>query len=134
MGELVDRLHAVLRARGVTFEFGTPVERLDASVAHGDLHQRAGRRPAARAARARRSRRRSAGIRMVSLVVVTAFFEPHDGRLRGFGVLFPRSTGVAALGVLFNADIFAGPQHAAIRDVDLRRLVPGRAAAGRRRS
>jgi protoporphyrinogen oxidase len=34
------------------------------------------------------------------------FFAPHPDDVRGFGVLFPARSGVAALGVLFNADIF----------------------------
>jgi oxygen-dependent protoporphyrinogen oxidase len=43
---------------------------------------------------------------MVSLVVITAFFERRDDDWRGLGVLFPRSTGVEALGVLCNTDMF----------------------------
>jgi oxygen-dependent protoporphyrinogen oxidase len=48
---------------------------------------------------------------MVSLVTATAFFKPTPHDLRGFGVLFPRSSKVAALGVLFNSDIFPGRSH-----------------------
>ena len=36
------------------------------------------------------------------------FFDPHVDDVHGFGVLFPRASGVRALGVLFNTDIFAG--------------------------
>ncbi len=43
---------------------------------------------------------------LTSLVSATAFFSPHPQDLHGFGVLFPRDSGVSALGVLFNADIF----------------------------
>jgi oxygen-dependent protoporphyrinogen oxidase len=105
MGELVDRLHAVLRARGVTFSFDTPVERLDASVptvicTNAPVAARliAPFAPTLSTAIGR--------IRMVSLVVITAFFERRDDDWRGLGVLFPRSTGVEALGVLCNTDMF----------------------------
>jgi protoporphyrinogen oxidase len=47
-------------------------------------------------------------IRMVSIVIVTAFFPSRADDLRGFGVLFPRSSGIRALGALFNAEIFEG--------------------------
>jgi len=39
---------------------------------------------------------------------VTAFFDPSPADLHGFGILFPRGTGVTALGVRINTDIFAG--------------------------
>jgi protoporphyrinogen/coproporphyrinogen III oxidase len=107
MGELIDRLHDALRARGVTFEFDRPVDRLDpaartiictnAPTAARLLEPQA---PQLAAALKR--------IRMVSLVTATAFFAPRADDLRGFGVLFPRSAGVEALGVLFNTDIFTG--------------------------
>lgn len=42
------------------------------------------------------------------LVSVTCFFDTHPFDLRGFGCLFPRRQGFNALGVLFNASIFAG--------------------------
>ena len=45
---------------------------------------------------------------MASLVTVTAFFQPRHDDLQGFGVLFPRSSGIEALGALFNAEIFPG--------------------------
>jgi protoporphyrinogen oxidase len=45
---------------------------------------------------------------MSSLCSVTAFYTPHPGDTRGFGMLFPRTAGLDALGVLFNADMFAG--------------------------
>jgi oxygen-dependent protoporphyrinogen oxidase len=105
MAELVDRLHAVLRARGVTFSFDTPVERLDGSVptvicTNAPVAARliAPFAPTLSTAIGR--------IRMVSLVVITAFFERRDDDWRGLGVLFPRSTGVEALGVLCNTDMF----------------------------
>jgi oxygen-dependent protoporphyrinogen oxidase len=42
------------------------------------------------------------------LVSVTAFFQPKDTDLKGFGCLFPEKQGFHALGVLFNSSIFAG--------------------------
>jgi protoporphyrinogen oxidase len=42
------------------------------------------------------------------LVTVAQFYEPHQEDVHGFGVLFPEASGVSALGVLFNADIFDG--------------------------
>jgi oxygen-dependent protoporphyrinogen oxidase len=105
MGELIDRLHAVLRARGVTFSFETPVEQLDTTVptvvctnAPAAARLVTPHAPTLAAAVGR--------IRMVSLIVVTAFFEPREDDWRGLGVLFPRSTGVEALGVLCNTDMF----------------------------
>ena len=108
MGELIDRLHARLRARGVTFEFGYA-----ADVSALDAAERlviATNAPSAATLLARQAPALSeaiARIRMVSIVVATTFFEADDD-LRGFGVLFPRSEGVRALGVLFNAEIFEG--------------------------
>jgi oxygen-dependent protoporphyrinogen oxidase len=107
MGELMDRMHARLVERGVTFEFGAPAAAIDASErtavctnAPTAARLIAPHAPDLASAIAR--------IRMVSLLPVTAFYAPQAGDLRGFGVLFPRSAGIAALGVLFNADIFAG--------------------------
>jgi oxygen-dependent protoporphyrinogen oxidase len=109
MGEMIDRLHQRLCARGVSFEFGCTVSAADlgpsartvictpATVAARLLAPHA---PALAAAVAR--------IRMVSIVAATAFFEPKSEDLRAFGVLFPRSSGVRALGALFNAEIFEG--------------------------
>jgi oxygen-dependent protoporphyrinogen oxidase len=45
-------------------------------------------------------------IEMVPLLRVTAFFEPGENTVPGFGTLFPRGEGVRALGVLFNTNIF----------------------------
>jgi len=105
MGEFVDRLHASLRARDVVFAFESPVEQLDLSVptvicTNAPVAARliAPHAPALAAAIGR--------IRMVSVIIATAFFAPHDDDWRGFGVLFPRSSGVGALGVLCNTDMF----------------------------
>jgi oxygen-dependent protoporphyrinogen oxidase len=107
MGAFATRLHQSLADRGVRFQFGTEstaiapdvrtVVATDAAAASRLLGDRA---PALAAALAR--------IRIASLVTVTLFFEPHPDDVRGFGVLFPEASGVGALGVLFNADIFEG--------------------------
>ncbi|MBY0497586.1 MAG: FAD-dependent oxidoreductase [Cyanobacteria bacterium] len=107
MGEFVGRLHALLVARGVGFEFNRDVAAIepgvptiiatDASTAARLLAERAPDLASALAT-----------IRIVPLVTVSQFFELHDEDVRGFGVLFPVASGVAALGVLFNADIFDG--------------------------
>jgi oxygen-dependent protoporphyrinogen oxidase len=106
MGELMAQLHARLVNRGVAFGFGSPVDRVDPSIPTVICTSAP---VAARllAPHAPRLAAAIAGIRMVSLMPVTAFFEPHPDDVRGFGVLFPRGP-VDALGVLFNADIFAG--------------------------
>jgi oxygen-dependent protoporphyrinogen oxidase len=109
MGELITCLHERLRRRGATFEFNRPAvpSDLDSSVptvictnAPAAARLLAERAPAFAAAISR--------IRMVSVVAVTGFFAPHSRDLKGFGVLFPRSSGVGALGTLFNAEIFHG--------------------------
>jgi oxygen-dependent protoporphyrinogen oxidase len=112
MSELIDQLHERLRAKGVTFTFGTRVDRLDAGAptvictdAPAASLLLAPHAPAFAAAVGR--------IRMVSLAAATAFFEPHPADWRGLGVLFPRSSGVAALGVLCNTDMF--PDRGALR-------------------
>lgn len=112
MGELMNRLHEGLRTRGASFEFGAAISEIDPAVptvictnAPAASHLLARRAPELAAALGR--------IRMVSLVTVTAFFPPHPDDLRGFGVLFPRSSGVEALGVLFNAEVF--PARSALR-------------------
>lgn len=107
MGEFVLRLHDLLASRGVRFEFNRAVDGLDAHVptivatdAHAAARLLRDRAPGLAAHLAR--------IRVAPLATVTMFFEPHPDDVRGFGVLFPERSGVAALGVLFNADIFAG--------------------------
>jgi len=107
MAQLLDRLHDLLQTRGVTFEFGARMADLPA----GEPAVICTNAPAAAQLLARQAPEIAGAIgriRMVSLVTITAFFEPHDDDLRGFGVLFPRSSGVDALGVLFNAEIFPG--------------------------
>ena len=107
MGEFAERLHHRLIERDVRFEFNRAVDALDPAtptVVATDAQT------AAQLLRqhAEDVADRLAAIGVAPLVSVTMFFEPHPGDVRGFGVLFPESTGVAALGVLFNGDIFAG--------------------------
>ena len=54
---------------------------------------------------------RIAAVPVAPLATVTMFFAPHPEDLRGFGVLFPEPTGIHALGVLFNTDIFERRGH-----------------------
>jgi len=107
MGELIARLHRALEMKGVTFEFGRQLEDLDPSVPTAICTAA----PAA-ALLLRRSAPALADalgrIRMTSLIAVTAFFDPHPSDLRGFGILFPRGSGISALGAMFNADMFPG--------------------------
>lgn len=107
MGEFVLRLHDLLASRGVRFEFNRPMDGLDEHVA---TVVATGAHAAARLLRDRAPELAAqlARIRVAPLTTVTMFFEPRPGDVRGFGVLFPERSGVAALGVLFNADIFAG--------------------------
>ncbi len=107
MGAFVDRLAERLDRRGVVFSFNARLTSLDPSVptvvctdarSSGDLI--APYAPALSAA--------IRAIPMNALVSATAFFPPHPADTHGFGVLFPRQKGIAALGVLLNADIFSG--------------------------
>jgi oxygen-dependent protoporphyrinogen oxidase len=107
MRQFVEQLRAALEARGVAIRLGRAIDRLDAAVPtvvctaapaaarllepHApDLASAIGR------------------VRMISALTITAFFERSPEDLHGFGVLFPRETGFAARGVLFDSDIFPG--------------------------
>jgi oxygen-dependent protoporphyrinogen oxidase len=107
MGEFVVRLYEQLVQKGVRFEFDRAVENLDPAVPTAIC---TGAGPAARLLRphAPELASRLSAVRIAPLTTVTAFFTPHQTDTRGFGVLFPAATGVQALGVLFNADIFGG--------------------------
>lgn len=105
MGEFSTRLYQLLAARGVRFEFNRDVTVLDsgtptvvATDAAGASRLLVHSAPDASA--------RLANVRIAPLTTVTMFFESHQRDVRGFGVLFPERSGVNALGVLFNADIF----------------------------
>ena len=110
MQELVDRLVETLGGRGVRFSFNERVTALDPSVPTAICTEA----PAAAALLQSHAPRLAVAldrIRMVSLITVTAFFQPSANDLRGGGVLFPRSSKVGALGVLFNTDVFPDRSH-----------------------
>jgi protoporphyrinogen oxidase len=107
MSQLVNALHRRLETRGVVFEFGRHITSVDDSTpaiictnAPAAARLLASSHPEIAAALGR--------IRMVSLVAATAFFSRRDDDLRGFGVLFPRGSGIEALGAMFNTDMFPG--------------------------
>ena len=107
MGQFIARLHERLTNRGVRFSFNTTIDRLHPAIVTVIAT------PATSAAQllaphAPDLAARVSSIRVAPLVTVTMFFEPHIDDVRGFGVLFPRASGVRALGALFNTDIFAG--------------------------
>ena len=105
MGQFVTALYQRLIARGVRFEFNRAVDALDEGV---PTVIATGAPAAARLItdRAPGLAAQVARVRVASLTSVTMFFEPHPLDTRGFGVLFPERSGIRALGVLFNADIF----------------------------
>jgi oxygen-dependent protoporphyrinogen oxidase len=109
MGELMDRLHHRLQERGVVFELNHPARAEDLDPSR-PLVIATSAPAAARllAPHAPKLADALARVRMVSMLAVHAFFTPHAGDLRGFGILFPRSSGVTALGCVFNSDVFSG--------------------------
>ena len=118
MQELVDGLVTALSGRGVRFSFNERVTALDASVPTAICTEA----PAAACLLRSHAPRLAAAldrIHMVSLVTVTAFFQPSAHDLRGSGVLFPRSSNVGALGVLFNTDVFPERSRSPVRNLDL---------------
>jgi oxygen-dependent protoporphyrinogen oxidase len=107
MGQFTTRLYERLRDRGVRFHFSTHASTIEAGVptvvstsAPMAARLLAPHAPEPAAAIAR--------VRLAALTTVTMFFEPHPDDIHGFGILFPSGTGINALGVLLNADIFAG--------------------------
>ena len=107
MGAFQTRLHERLVDRGVRVVLGHTVDALDArvpTIVATDAATAARLlQPLAPAVSECVSR-----IRVAPLTTTTAFFDPHPEDRHGFGVLFPADSGIAALGVLFNADIFEG--------------------------
>lgn len=109
MGQFIDRLFEALLRRGVRFRFGVAM----AADGIGSSRPTVIATNATAAARlvaphAPEFARAAARIAVAPAAPVTAFFEPTERDLHGFGVLFPRGAGVTALGVRFNNDIFAG--------------------------
>lgn len=107
MGQFMTRLHDVLVSRGVCFQWGRRVDAIDPALPTAICTGAAGA-ASLLAGVAPQVATRLAAVRVSPLTTVTMFFAPHAGDVRGFGVLFPRPSGVRALGVLFNADIFDG--------------------------
>ena len=107
MGQFISRLHERLADRGVRFSFNTAIDRLDPAIATVIATAAASAAPLL-APHAPALAARISAIRVAPLVTVTMFFAPHFDDVHGFGVLFPRASGVRALGALFNTDIFAG--------------------------
>jgi oxygen-dependent protoporphyrinogen oxidase len=107
MGTFIDALCCRLADRGVPVRFKTPIDVLDPHIRTVVCTNVSA---AARLVRpyAPGLSRSMASTSMTGLVTATAFFPRHKNDLEGFGVLFPRSSGVHALGVLFNTSIFDG--------------------------
>jgi len=107
MGAFIDALCRRLADRGVPVRFRTPIDLLDSK---GPTVVCTSVAAAARLLRhhAPGLSRAMASTKMTGSVTATSFFSPHHDDLQGFGVLFPRSCGVDALGVLFNTSIFDG--------------------------
>lgn len=105
MGEFIGRLYDELRENGVSFSFGAPTDYIGGRVPTVVCTNARAAAPLvephapALAAALRR-------IELSGLQTVTAFFEPKPEDIDGFGVLFPRQSGVRALGALFNTSIF----------------------------
>jgi oxygen-dependent protoporphyrinogen oxidase len=107
MCEFTTRLHARLEQRGVRFDFSRTVQHVDAGTPTA-ICTDAGNASRLLSPHAPDLAARLAAVGAAPLTTVTMFFEPHPADLHGFGVLFPAASGVQALGVLFNADIFNG--------------------------
>lgn len=107
MGEFITRLHARLVQRGVRFEFGRPIDPL-APAAPTAICTGVVSASRLLAPHAPELAARLAAVGTAPLTTVTMFFVPHPDDVRGFGVLFPAASGIQALGVLFNTDIFDG--------------------------
>jgi len=104
MGAVIAALQRELAVRGVPMTLGQPVRALDPGVPTLVCTGADAAAPLV-APHHPRLGRAAARIRRAPLVTATAFFEPREDDLRGFGVLFPRGT-ARALGVLFNTEIF----------------------------
>ncbi len=107
MGALIARLERRLAERGATFEYRKAVGGIEPNVPTAVCTNAV---EAARliAPHAPGMAGAIARIRLSPLATVTAFFEPHQDEIRGFGVLFPAAAGIHASGVLMNTEIFEG--------------------------
>jgi oxygen-dependent protoporphyrinogen oxidase len=107
MGEFTGRLYEDLRSRGVAFSFSAAADFIGGTVPTVICTNA----PAAAALVAPHAPRLADAlgrVDMTGIETVTAFFEPRPDDVQGFGVLFPRGSGIDALGVLFNTSIFRG--------------------------
>jgi oxygen-dependent protoporphyrinogen oxidase len=107
MGEIIERVAERLSEKGVRIEYGVKLDRVPASE-RAIICTAA---PAAAGLLTPYSPELAAAVGRIDVgpaLTMTAFFQPADSDLRGFGVLFPRGAGINALGVLFNDDIFPG--------------------------
>jgi oxygen-dependent protoporphyrinogen oxidase len=105
MGEFISRLYGQLKDRGVEFSFDATADFVGGGVPTVICTNA----PAAGALVAPHAPGLGEALRQIEMTgieTVTAFFEPQPDDLQGFGVLFPRESGVDALGVLFNTSIF----------------------------
>jgi protoporphyrinogen/coproporphyrinogen III oxidase len=111
MQQLIDGLYQYLNDAGVEFSFNYPASEGEGPTAVCLSAPAASEYLAAVAPEISQALSR---IEMLSIVTVTAFYEPEAASLKGFGCLFPRDQGFRARGVLFNDCIFEGrgPAHA----------------------
>jgi protoporphyrinogen/coproporphyrinogen III oxidase len=107
MQELTARLHDALVRSGVLFHFNAPCPAPRSDAPAVVCTNVSGAAAVAASAGLCRLAEVLASVGTVSLTTATCFYEPCAEDLHGFGVLFPRGT-AAALGVLFNTDIFEG--------------------------
>ena len=107
MGEIIERFTKRLAEKGVTIEYGVPLDQLTPTEPAVICTAA----PAAAKLLAPHAPQLADAVGRIDVspaLSVTAFFEPHPNDLGGFGVLFPRGCGIDALGVLFNSEIFDG--------------------------
>lgn len=105
MAEFIEVLLAALERRGVRIHLGRSVHTMDPGTPTWICTSA----PAAAVllqAHAPAAAELVAKVELAGLASVTAFYESHNADVHGFGILFPRGSGVQALGVLFNTDIF----------------------------
>jgi oxygen-dependent protoporphyrinogen oxidase len=106
MQQLVDALACRLRKKGVSIQLNTPAE-LDGSATTVICTAACDAAGLLRGIAPEASQALST-IEMLPLVRITAFYPGEEAPLGGRGVLFPRGTGVRALGAVFNTNIFPG--------------------------
>ncbi len=105
--DLISKLEATLRARGVALHLNTRRQLSLDDLDHPCIVATSARQavPVIRAV-APAAAEQLDGLEMLSLTVVCAWYEHAPGDLQGFGCLFARDQGFRALGVIFNDIIF----------------------------